>query len=72
MSRHTFPLNSYIFMYKVKCRFKTIFYLFQKRREQKVKEQEHEMSTTNNGRTRFMGGGFSLLAIPPKSVGSQS
>jgi hypothetical protein len=50
-----------------------LIFLFQKRREQKVKEHEHDlMSTINNGKTHFMGGGFNLLAVPQKSVGSQS
>jgi hypothetical protein len=42
-----------------------------------VKKHEHDltnnvMSPVNNGKTRFMGGGFNLLAVPPKPVGSQS
>lgn len=56
---------------QIQDRLMLFFYLFQKRREQKVKEHEHNLtSPTNNGKTRFMGGGFSLLAVPSKSVGS--
>jgi hypothetical protein len=61
---------------KVKYRVNTDlchFFLFQKRREQKVMEHECDLtSRINNGKTRFMGGGFNLLAVPQKYIGSQS